>query len=154
MFGLRECRKSPPSLFSYSFLTVLVVKRCVHRLRPHKTSLFVLNRQIPKAILTTESCIATGLRFTAQEDDFFVQPASKEGHQQQPHAVDFPVCLLWDNDCEFPLWISGCYVHPRVTRAHANCNKARRSLLRAPQLFPTRLNPDNWPLSELLRQAD
>lgn len=105
MFGLRECRKSPPSLFSYSFLTVLVVKRCVHRLRPHKTSLFVLNRHITKDFLTAEPCIATGLRFAPQEDDFFVHPASKQGHQQQPHAVDFPVCLLWDNDCEFPLWI-------------------------------------------------
>lgn len=42
----------------------------------------------------------------------------------------------------------------QVTRAYANCNKAWRSLLRAPQLFPTRLNPHNWLLSELLRQAD
>lgn len=51
-------------------------------------------------------------------------------------------------------FLSGSHVHPRVTRAHANCTKAQRNLLHAPQLFPNRLNPDNWLLSELLRQAD
>lgn len=51
-------------------------------------------------------------------------------------------------------FLSGSHVHPRVTRTHANCNKAQRSLLHAPQLFPTRLNPDDWLLSELLRQTD
>lgn len=51
-------------------------------------------------------------------------------------------------------FLSGSHIHPRVTRAHANYNKAQRSLLHAPQLFPTRLNPDDWLLSELLRQTD
>lgn len=122
--GMQEIAAIP--FFSYSFLTVLVVKRCVHRLRPHKTSLFVPNRHITKDILPTEPSIATGPRFTSQEDGFFVRPASKQGHQQQPHAVDFPLCLLWDNDCEFPLWISGSHVRPRVARAHAKCNRAWR----------------------------
>lgn len=51
-------------------------------------------------------------------------------------------------------FLSGSHVQPRATRAHANCNKAQRSLLHAPQLFSNRLNPDDWPLSKLLRQAD